>query len=300
MKEWIGILLVLGAMTFTVLAQTNRVFFSTLNCYAFFGGDETQMQLGQPKSAPDYWRKAENLVGLWPSVPPLLIGLEEIGGLREVVNLARLAAARYHHTFQPIFAETKDTYTDQAVGAILDLDQGWRLAGKPGRDPDLDKDLSKHLVLKLTNNVSAVEICVVHLRRSLGKYGVLAQRDQTTALKNWALKRFAKNPAANLLIVGDFNEAKNVSDTNGAVTVVAGSNAPLRDAFSFSPEKFRTHASGKAYDRILFSPALVSGAAGLKFERVFVQPHSHGKKEEKYFYTDHFPVTAVFQIVPQK
>ncbi len=89
------------------------------------------MQLGQPRISADYWRKAENLVGLWPTNAPLFVGLEEIGGAREVVYLSQLAAARYQHSFQPIFAETKDTFTEEAVGAVLDLDQGWRIAGKP-------------------------------------------------------------------------------------------------------------------------------------------------------------------------
>ncbi len=57
---------------------------------------------------------------------------------------------------------------------------------------------------------------------------------------------------------------------------------------------FRTHANGKAYDRILFSEPLLDGEGGLKFEKVFVQPHTHGKGAEKYWFTDHFPVTAIF------
>lgn len=296
MKNLAAIFLLLWAATAVAAAKADHIFVSTLNCYAFFGGNETHMQLCQPQTAPDYWRKAKNLVGLWPSPPPLLIGLEEIGGTREVINLSKFAAERYHHSFQPIFAETKDTFTEQAVGAVLDLDQGWHIAGKPGRDPELDKHLSKHLVVKLTNSFSALEICVVHLRRGIGKYGSLEQRDQTTVLKNWADKRLAKNPQANLLIVGDFNDAKNVGDPAGSVAVVAGTNAPLHDAFAFSAEKMRTHADGKAYDRILFSPAMKDGAAGFKFEKVFVQPHSHGKGDERYLFTDHFPVTAVFTL----
>jgi hypothetical protein len=292
--------LLLWTAALAVPAQTNRVLISTLNCYAFFGGNETRLQLGQPQTSPDYWRKARNLVGLWSAAAPLLIGLEEIGGSREAVYLSRFAAARYQHSFQPVFAETKDTFTEEAVGAVMDLDQGWHLAGKPGCDPELDKNLSKHLVVKLTNNFAALEICVVHLRRGIGQYGLRAQRGQDAALKNWAAARLARNPQENLVILGDFNETKNAGDPSASVAVLAGTNAPLRDAFSFSTEKFRTHANGRAYDRILFSPALADGAAGLKFEKVFVQPHTHGKGAEKYWFTDHFPVTAIFSSAPGK
>jgi hypothetical protein len=300
MKERTVIFLLLWTTALAAPAQTNCILVSTLNCYAFFGGRETHMQLGQPQTSPDYWRKARNLVGLWPAAPPLLIGLEEIGGACEAVYLSQFAAARYQHAFQPVFAETRDTFTGEAVGAILDLDQGWHIAGRPGRDPELDKNLSKHLVVKLTNNSTALEICVVHLRRGIGKYGLLEQRGQNTALKDWAARRLAKNPQENLVILGDFNETKNVGDPAASVAVLAGTNAPLRDAFSFSPEKIRTHANGRAYDRILFSPALADGAAGLKFEKVFVQPHTHGKGAEKYWFTDHFPVTAVFGFAAKK
>ena len=74
----------------------------------------------------------------------------------------------------------------------------------------------------------------------------------------------------------------------------------LRDSFVLAGGKFRTHAAGKAYDRILISAALENGASNWKFEKVFAQPHTHGKGEEKKLFTDHFPVTAIFNLVPKK
>ena len=258
------------------------------------------MALGQPQTAPDYWRKAQNLVGLWPSNPPAFIGLQEIGGAREAVYLSQIAAARYHHTFQPIFTDTKDNYTEEAVAAVVDLSQGWCIAGKSGRDPELDKALSKHLVVKLTNNFTSLEICVVHLRRPIGKYAKLEQQDQCKALKKWTDGRLAKNPHSNLIVLGDFNETKPPDDTAASVAALAASAGPMHDAFSVAGGRFRTHANGKAYDRIIFSEPLLKGDSGLKFERVFVQTHPHGKGAEKYEFTDHFPVTAVFDPVAKK
>ncbi len=294
------ILIFICLAAFPVFAQNGRVLITILNCYAFFGGNETKMQLGQPQTAQDYWRKAENLVGLWPTNAPLFVGLEEIGGAREVVYLSQIAAARYKHTFQPIFAETKDTYTEEAVGAVLDLDQGWKLAGKPGRDPELDPALSKHLVVQLTNRFTSLELCVVHLRRGIGRYGLQEQRDQNEALRKWAAKQLAMNPKENLIVLGDFNESKAVGDPAQSLWPLVGTNAPLHDAFSFSTEKIRTHANGKAYDRVLFSGAIAKGDAGLNFESVAVQQHSHGKGAEKYWFTDHFPVTATLDFSIKK
>ena len=300
MKRRVAILFLLLAMVFSAAAQNGKVFLTTLNCYAFFGGGETKMALGQPQTAPDYWRKAQNLVGLWPTNAPLFVGLEEIGGARETVYLSQLAAARYHHTFQPVFTDTKDNYTEEAVAAVVDLSQGWGITGKPGRDPELDKALSKHLVVKLTNNLTSLEICVVHLRRPIGKYAKLEQQDQNAALKKWADGRLAKNPRANIVILGDFNEAKAVGDTNASVALLAQPAGAMHDSFSVTGSSFRTHANGKAYDRIIFSEPMLKGEAGLKFEKVSVQPHTHGKGSEKYEFTDHFPVTAVFVPVAKK
>jgi endonuclease/exonuclease/phosphatase family metal-dependent hydrolase len=291
-------ILLWAAAAFAAFAQGNRVLITTLNCYAFFGSNETTMQLGQPHTAADYWRKAGNLVGLWPTNAPLFVGLEEVGGQREVNALSYSAAVRYKHSFHPIFAGTKDTHTEEAVGAVMDFTQGWWILSKPGRDPDLDATLSKHLVVQLTNSVlhTSLELCVVHLRRPIGEYGMRVQDAQIEALKNWAAKCLTKNPQENLIVLGDFNEAKPAGDTTQSLFPLVQKNNPLCDPFSFLKERPRTHADGKAYDRILLSDAIVKGDAGLKFENISVQEHSHGKGAEKYWFTDHFPVTATLSL----
>lgn len=296
-----AIFILLWTTAFAAFAQGDRVLITTLNCYAFFGGNETRMQLGQPQTAPDYWRKAGNLVGLWPTNAPLLVALEEIGGEREADYLSRIAALRYKHSFLPIFTRTKDTFTGEAVGAVLDLDQGWKLAGKPGRDPDLDAALSKHLVVQLTNNGTTLELCVVHLRRGIGKYGLLAQRDQDEALNHWAKKRLAQNPRVNLIVLGDFNESKPAGDPAQSLAVLVATNGPLHDPFTLlSGGKIRTHANGKAYDRILLSDSIMKGAAGLKFENISVREHPYGKGTNRYWFSDHYPVTAAFSLPVKK
>lgn len=282
------------------LAQPGKFLVTTLNCYALFGGGETHRQLGQPETAPEFWAKAQNLANLWPTNAPLVVALQEIGGAREAAYLAQLAAKRYAQPFRPVFAETKDTFTYEAVGALVNLGQGWGIAGTPGRVPELDKDLSKHLVLRLTNSSASLAICVVHLKRALGKYGRLEQQDQTRALKKWADVQLAKDSQANVIVLGDFNETRNPGDAEAGLAPLVVPGGPLRDVFGLAGGKFRTHASGKAYDRILISAALEAGGAGWKFSRVFTQPHSHGKGVEKKLFTDHFPVTAEFVRSPNK
>jgi len=298
-----AIFILLWTTAVAASAQGSRVLVTTLNCYAFFGGNETKMQLGQPQTAPDYWRKAGNLVGLWPTNAPLLVALEEVGGVREVGYLAQIAAARYKHSFEPIFAGTKDTYTEEAVGAVLDLDQGWKLLGEPGRVSDLDTNLSKHLVVELTNSFAhtSLEFCIVHLRRGIGKYGLLEQHDQDVALEKWAATQLAKNPRENLIVLGDFNESKPPGNPAQSLWPLVETNAPLHDPFALlTGQKIRTHANGDAYDRILLSGAIMDGAAGLKFENISVREHPYAKGTNRYWFTDHFPVTATLNYSAKK
>jgi endonuclease/exonuclease/phosphatase family metal-dependent hydrolase len=280
--------------------RAENISITTLNCYAFFGGGEAHLDLGQPKSTPEYWAKAQNLVNLWPANPPLVVALQEIGGPREAVYLSQFAARRYQHTFQPVFGETKDTFTEEAVGAMIDLSQGWRIKGKPGRVKALDKFLSKHLFLSLTNGHTTLDFCIVHLRRPIRDDGIAAQQRQCLALKNWAADRLKKRPSANLIILGDFNEAKNPGDAAAALAPLVAPAGELQDTFVLTGGKFRTHADGSTYDRILISDALATGRAGLKFSDVAVTRHEHGKGEEKKLFTDHFPVTATFERTRKK
>jgi hypothetical protein len=68
------------------------------------------------------------------------------------------------------------------------------------------------------------------------------------------------------------------------------------DALSTLSGRISTHTDGKAYDRILVSEAISKGLNRLKLERVVIQPHQHGKGEERRSYTDHFPVVAVLRL----
>lgn len=281
----------------SVRAQPNAVRVTTMNCYFFFGGGETTKDFNQPRFAPDYWRKATNLVALLPADAPLFVGLQEIGRGREALHLAHLAAAKYKKRYAPLFAQGKDTYTAEDVGGLFCFDLGWGIAIQAHRDVALDQWLSKHLVVRLTNAVSALDVCVVHLRRAIGGSGIQKQEEQTGALKIWARRHLKENPLANLIILGDFNETRKPGDAAAALATLTRPAGPLTDTFSLSPTKPRTHANGKAYDRILISSALEQGGAGLKFDSLSVQEHKFGKGKDVKFYTDHFPVTAAFTLM---
>jgi endonuclease/exonuclease/phosphatase family metal-dependent hydrolase len=278
-------------------AETPRLLVTTLNCYFFFGGGETTKDFQQPKTAQDYWKKTSNLVSLLPTNAPFFIALQEIGKARDVVNFSQAATARYKCGYKPIFAQGKDTYTEEDVGALLRADAGWGFTRKPGRDADLDSALSKHLVVSITNSWTALEFCVVHLRRPLGTDGAERQKAQCEALAGWAKKVLQQDTNSNVIILGDFNEAKPVGDTKQTLAVLFETKPPLYDAFGFTKGTVRTHGYGQAYDRVILSESLVRGGNGLKFEAVSVREHNYGKGTNKLWWTDHFPVTASLQFV---
>ena len=274
----------------------NEIGVATLNCYWFFNGQAGKRDADTPRTTLEYSTKAGHLIGLLPKEAPLFVGLQEIGGGEDLVALAKSTSARYGRTYQALFVQGKDTATSQDVGAILDTSRGWGVYGRPSRVSDLERELSKHLVVRLTNAVTSMDVCVVHLRRPIGADGVEKQRNQCRALLRWSMRHLSGNPKANVVILGDFNEGRPVGHEEQALNVLFQAQPPMVDALSTLSGRVSTHADGKAYDRIFVSDAIAKGANKLMLERVEIVSHRHGKGEERRLYTDHFPVTAVLRV----
>lgn len=292
-----AILLLVATFLFAVPGfSQDHISVATLNCYWFFNGDEGKGSIDKPRTGLEYSTKAGHLIGLLPPEAPLFVGFQEIGGGEDLEALAKSATARYGHPYQSLFVHGRDTSTGQNVGAILDSKAGWGVYGRPSRVSDLERELSKHLAVRLTNAVASVDICVVHLRRPIGEDGVDKQRNQCRALLRWAMRHMAKDPKANLIIMGDFNEGHPVGSSSQALSVLFQAKPPLVESLTTLEGKISTHTDGKAYDRILVSEAIAKGLNGLKLDRVVVQTHRHGRGEERRSYTDHFPVVATFTV----
>lgn len=272
------------------VADANPISLITLNCYWFLG-QEDYAHADRPKGKEEYELKAGHLVGLLPSEAPLLVGLQEVGNDGDVQALAYSAQRRYGRHYQPLFVQGRDTATKQDVGAILDTTRGWGVYGKPSRVSELERELTKHLVVRLTNAVTSMDIAVVHLRRPMGDDGAAKQKDQNRALLRWVMRHLAQNPKANLAILGDFNEGTS-SGPGQALAVLFQAKPPMVDVFDSLTGRPRTHANGKAYDRIFVSDAIYRGLSGLRLEDVEIRWHSYGKGPQRRLYTDHFPVVV--------
>jgi hypothetical protein len=111
---------------------TNAVLLSTLNCYWFFGEEDSQ-HADKPPSREQYSLKAGHLIGLLPRQTPLFVGLQEIGNGDDVRALAHAANRRYGGDYQHLFVQGRDTATRQDVGALLDVSTGWGVDDRPSR-----------------------------------------------------------------------------------------------------------------------------------------------------------------------
>jgi exonuclease III len=291
------LLLILSVvLTLPTLAQEKSVRVATLNCYWFFKGEAGKVDADTPQGAVECSTKAGHLIGLLPKEAPLFVGFQEIGGGDDLAALAKSAAARYRRNYQPLFVQGKDSATGQDVGAIFDTSIGWGVYGQASRAAELERELSKHLVVRLTNAVTSLDLCVVHLRLPAGSEGIQKQRNQNRALLRWAMRHLSKDPKANLMILGDFNEGKSVGSGEQALAVLFEAKPPMVDPFTSLKGPVETHPDGKAYDRILVSEAIAKGLNRVSLERVVVSPHRHGKGKDRRLYSDHYPVTATLRI----
>lgn len=281
--------------------NSNTFTIVTLNCMWFFspdGSDDKQVHnTERPKNQEQYEHKAGHLIGLLPQQPPLFVGFQEIGGEDDVNYLAQSASRRYGRAYQSLFIQGKDSYTGQDVAAIFDPSQGWQLHGQPDRHSDLEKKLSKHLLVSLMMNSNKWDICNVHLRVPRREYeGQQKHQEQNQALLKWSMRHLGPNTNANVTILGDFNEwGKPDSEKQDlAILFTAG----LKDAvFKITGKILDTHYGGKSLDRILVSNSILEGTTGLKLIDGGVISHTHGSKKDtnNIEYTDHFAVWASLQ-----
>ena len=114
---------------------------------------------------------------------------------------------------------------------MLDTSRGWDVYGRPSRPSDLEKELSKHLVVRLTNAFTHIDVAVVHLRVPRSGDGEAKQKEQNRALLRWTMRHLAKSPKANVIIMGDFNEGKPAGSPEQNLAALFQAKPPMIDAF---------------------------------------------------------------------
>lgn len=253
------------------VALAGDVRIATLNCYLLFSpAVEHQGNVAKesPLSPTQYQEKIANLLSLVKGAE--FIALQETGGRTEIEDLSKAAG------YQWAFEKGKDTYTGEEVGAIYTL-PGWHVVVN-GRIGDLDKAVSKHLLVTATKDKKTVRFLVVHLIRPIGQNAAKHDK-QLAAIGQWAAKVQAEEPTSSVVVLGDTNDTKELKGTS-----IFGIGIEAGEQLGFSA----THLDGKSYDRlILVGPGTWQNAT-------VIRP-PYGKRPNdliKRVWTDHFALEA--------
>ena len=257
-------------LTVTAIAAELKV--GSLNCYLLF--DPAIDHRGKVDDAnrmtPEQYRaKVANLAPLTKGYE--LVSLQEIGGRDEVTALAKAAGMSWAWT------QGKDTATGQDVAVLHNL-PGWAVSSK-GRVAELDRVVSKHLLVLATKGQERVYFLAVHLLRPIGPQAD-KQAKQREAIGAWATGLLSREPGATVLVVGDTN----FSDRKALYGV--GREAGELNAFA------ATHLTNKCYDRLVV--AGVGKWAGIEVLRPPYGPRPNDAN--KRVWTDHYFVGATLRI----
>ena len=175
------------------------------------------------------------------------------------------------------WAKGKDTATGQDVAVLHNL-PGWTVSSK-GRVAELDRVVSKHLLVLATKGQERVYFLAVHLLRPIGPQAD-KQAKQREAIGAWATGLLSREPGATVLVVGDTN----FSDRNALYGV--GREAGELNAFA------ATHLTNKCCDRLVV--AGVGEWAGIEVLRPPYGPRPNDAN--KRVWTDHYFVGATLRI----
>lgn len=244
----------------------------TLNCYLLFDpaiehrgkvDDENRM------TSEQYQQKLTNLSTLTKSYN--VIALQETGGKTEAAALAKAAG------FSWVWTQGRDTATGQEVALLHNL-PNWQVTSK-GRVAELDRVVSKHLLVLATKGQERVYFLAVHLLRPIGAQQQ-KQESQRKAIGAWAEGLLARESGATVVILGDTNNSSRES------LYGLGNDAGELNGYA------STHLTNKCYDR------LVVAGTGKWTDLKIVKP-PYGKKPNdanKRVWTDHYFVGATLKL----
>lgn len=255
-------------LSLLVAAVAGDIRVATLNCYLFFDpaiDHPGQVDDNNPLTRETYVRKVENLAQLASKYD--VVGLQETGGRKEISDLAAALG------FDWGYAKGRDTYTGQEVGFVYRRLPGWKFTVN-GRVADLDRVLSKHLLMTAVKDGVRVRFLTVHMIRPIGQ-NADKHRAQTQAINAWAEAEM-RTPSTIVVVLGDMNY---------------GERSPL---FNFGSEVNQangyaaTHLSGRAFDRM-------TASAPAKWSEIEIVAPPYGRRPNdhlKQIWTDHYLVGA--------
>lgn len=258
-----------------VLAVAIELKVGTLNCFLLF--DPAIDHVGKVDDAnrlksSEYQDKLSNLATLVKGYE--VIALQETGGRDEITALAGRSKLDW------VWSRGKDTATGEEVGLLYRLPD-WKVTSH-GRVADLDKLVSKHLLVSATKGETKVYFLVVHLLRPIGAQAEKHQR-QLAAIGTWMRGLATIEPKATVVVLGDTN---NSDVTATAPLFGAGTDAGLLNQFA------PTHLSNKCFDRLIVTGPGRWTAIELRRPPYPAKPNDMLKR----IWTDHYFVGATLTL----
>jgi hypothetical protein len=261
-------LFLLGA----VAAAASGLRIGTLNCYLLF--DPAIEHAGKVDdanrmTAEQYQTKIANLATLLRGYQ--IVALQETGGREEIAALGKAAGMSW------LWTRGRDTATGQEVGLLHNL-PGWKVIPK-GRIAELDRVVSKHLLLHASRERESVYMLAVHLLRPIGAQAERQAR-QRQAIGDWARTLSEREPRAVVVIAGDTN----FSDRQSVYGL--GRDAGELNGYA------ATHLAGRCIDRLV-----VVGPGSWSHSEIRRPPFGTRPNEaNKLRWTDHYFVGATLVV----
>jgi endonuclease/exonuclease/phosphatase family metal-dependent hydrolase len=290
-----------------------------------------------PSRAKWDWKR-DGVAAAIHQVNPSVAAFQEVENRRVLWYLGRALSRNHNVGYREICIEGDDVFTEQDVGFIYrsgdDSSKRSLLQIEPllsatlGRSAAMRRDdntaeVSKHLLvnyeLSLGETTETVSVLTLHLRAR--EEAVQTRTKQARTIHSWLADKIRSGH--NVIVLGDLNtEETIIPATPGTdMAAVCGLDTPdqtddLVDLHRQLPEKERpTHLiPGKAFDRILVSPALLDDAPNridltfTKIERLkslSVNGNSDVPDEHWNNYwniedanrdlSDHWPIMATFE-----
>lgn len=273
MKTFTRHIVLFLALAAAALAVDIKV--GTLNCLLLFDPKiehRGKVDNEQKMTPQEYQAKLANLTTLMRGYE--VVGLQETGGKSEIAALAKVAGMSW------AWERGNDTATGEEVGLLYRL-PGWTVSSK-GRVPELDRLVSKHLLVEAKKGTHRVLFLVVHLLRPMGTQEE-KHKQQIAAIGAWMTQQTAADPKAAVVVLGDTNSTLT---EKGASLFGVGVEAGDLSGFK------ATHLTNKAYDRMV-----VTGAG--KWTNVEIRKPPYGNRPPapvKRVWTDHYFLGAVLRV----
>ena len=218
----------------TAVSVAAEIKVATLNCFLLFDPrieHRGKLDEQQRMSVAQYNEKLSNLASLIRGYD--VVGLQETGGRAEVDALAAKAG------MQGLWVKGNDTATGEEVGLLYKL-PGWRVTSA-SRTPELDRILSKHLLVEMQNSDHRALFLVIHLIRPIDNQ-LAKHHQQLEAIKTWMRYQHATHPGWLIVVLGDTNSTLVERGSS-----LFGFGVEAGESIDFQP----THLNRSAYDRMV-------------------------------------------------